>query len=150
MYHKNMICVWKEGRTSLNVFIKEVISISWLLYLNTSFEINKSIRASIKSSFLLRKYKNFFKVLVSWSIRNFPEMDFVYFSSLGWKVQGFIWENIRNVSFWENIRTETSFWGNIRIFLILDDLECSISGNIKGIFFAWKCFGFFGLGCEVN
>ena len=77
-------------------------------------------------------------------------MDFVYFSSLGWKVQGFIWENIRNVSFWKNIRTETSFWGNIRIFLILDDLECSISGNIKGIFFGWKCFGFFGLGCEVN
>ena len=46
--------------------------------------------------------KKTFEFSVSWSIRNFPRMDFFYFLSLEWKSQGFIWESIRKAFFWRN------------------------------------------------
>ena len=118
---------------------------------NEFFEVFRFLK--YKKSFILRKYKKFCGVSVSWSIRNFDEADFFHFSSLSWKVQSsisgklrkaFFWENISKAFFWENIG-KVFFWENISIFLTLE-LESSISRNIR-IFFGVGFFKFFfGLG----
>ena len=82
-----------------------------------------------KKSLLLRKYKKFFRGFcflkckeffsgfllpeilltlelrssISWNIRNFFRGGFFYFLSLGQKVQGFVYGNIRKAFFWQNI-----------------------------------------------
>ena len=53
---------------------------------------------------------SFFRVSVSWNIRNFLGVDFFYFLSLDWKVWGSISRNIRNTFFWENIKKKISEW----------------------------------------
>ena len=88
-----------------------------------SFHSRVSVSQIIRKAFFLESTRNFFEVFDSWSIRNFSSVDFFYFLSLGWKMQGFTWENIGKAFFWENIR----------IFLILV-LESSISGNIRNFF----------------
>ena len=70
-----------------------------------------------------------FRVLKFW---NFLRDDFFYFSSLGWKLQGFILGNIKEGFFGENIR-KAFFWENMRIFLILE-LESSIPRNKRNCF----------------
>ena len=64
--------------------------------------------------------RRFSGISISWSIISFPWLYFCYFSSLGWKVTGSVFGNIRKALFWESIR----------IFLIIG-LEISISGNIR-------------------
>ena len=66
-------------------------------------------------------------------------MDFFYYLSLGWKVQGSVFGNIKNASFWENIR-----------IILIFRLESFISRNISNFFWGGFFFSVFGdLGWEV-
>ena len=96
----------------------------------------------------------------------FLRMNFFYFSSLGWKVQGFVWENIRKTFFWENItivlilELESSISQNIRNFFISGDIQkASVKENIRSFLIlepkssiSWNIRNFFifssGLGWE--
>ena len=66
--------------------------------------------------------KKIFGVFVSWSIGNFPLVDFFYFLSLGGKAEGSISRNIRKAFFWSknnffNIRTRKFHFQKYNKFL---------------------------------
>ena len=75
--------------------------------------VSWKVRNFFPRVYVSQSIRNIFAVSVSWhvkkpffwqNIRNFLGVDFFHFSSLGWKVQGFISGKIRKAFFWEIIR----------------------------------------------
>ena len=125
-----------------------------LMFLRKKILIKK-----IKYIIFLRRCKfppeiseSFFEFFVSRSIKKFPKVDFFYLSSLGRKVQGSVFGNMRKAFFWESIilflifRLKSLFSRNIRNFLgfpfwdfsflkiLIFEVKSSISRNIESFF----------------
>ena len=82
---------WKN-RKSLNLELKSLISWNVRKFLSVGFSIFRALIITswnIRIVFFWKKYKSFFRVFISWSIRNFPGVDYFLFFELGLKSAGF-------------------------------------------------------------
>ena len=115
-YQENRKTLQKKLVKDIKIFLKKKRKKNSNMVVNITkvFQKVKNNRWNLKKTF---------EFSVSWSIRNFPRMDFFYFLSLKWKLQGFIWESIRK-----------AFFGEMIIIFFILELECSISQNIKNVF----------------